>query len=168
MFIEELYSDKNFIKYSFCTLRHKLSIFLLCGRAEELCFNAEKLQSVKSCRYGWKLSLCFCVFCLPGGKDYSVPKSYISNCLTYFLLKSMKRISDDRIEQQISPEWMSFRQHAYVKSKSVETALHEVVGTIKKAFNKREWGNVGSAFRNINIFYIYINAGVLDLVNCLV
>lgn len=60
-------------------------------------------------------------------------KSYRPISLISFQLKSMKRICDDLIKRQIPPNRLTFRKHTYVKGKSVDTALNEVIGTIESS-----------------------------------
>ena len=49
----------------------------------------------------------------------------------------MERIVDTIIKSRIPNERLKFKQHAYVKGRSVETALHEVVYTIEESFHKK-------------------------------
>ena len=49
----------------------------------------------------------------------------------------MERIVDTMIKSGIPNERLKFKQHAYVKGRSVETALHEVVYTIEESFHKK-------------------------------
>lgn len=66
----------------------------------------------------------------PGIIQYSSPKDYRSNCLSAFLLKTFKRIIDIHIRSKHDNFRFSKNQHAYLKGKSIDIGLHDVVQTI--------------------------------------
>lgn len=68
----------------------------------------------------------------PGKADYSQPKAFRPISLTSFLLKTLERLCDRYIRDNIlvkSP--LNVNQHAYNVGKSTETALHQVVSYIE-------------------------------------
>lgn len=90
----------------------------------------------------------------PGKASYENAKAYRPISLTSFLLKTMERIVDDMVKGQIPDELLNFKQHAYVKGRSVETALHEVVHNIEKSFVDKAYTlaifvDIEGAFNNV-------------------
>jgi hypothetical protein len=75
----------------------------------------------------------------PGKGSYRGPKDFRLISLTSFLLKTMERLVDRFLRDEI----LVFRplypnQHAYQTRKSVETALHQFVVRVEKALDQRE------------------------------
>lgn len=92
----------------------------------------------------------------PGKASYATPKAYRPISLTSFLLKTMERIVDTMIKSRIPSERLKFKQHAYVKGRSVDTALHEVVHNIEESFDKKMYTlavciDIEGAFNNVRI-----------------
>lgn len=90
----------------------------------------------------------------PGKASYATPKAYRPISLTSFLLKTMERIVDTMIKSRIPSDMLKFKQHAYVKGRSVETALHEVVHDIERSFNEKMYTlavciDIEGAFNNV-------------------
>jgi hypothetical protein len=60
--------------------------------------------------------------------------------LTYFLLKTMKRLVDLHINEGSLKDYpLNPMQHAYLKGKSTETALHDLVFKIDGSLCKKEF-----------------------------
>lgn len=75
----------------------------------------------------------------PGKKSYFTVKDFRPISLTSFLLKTLERLVDTYIRQNILINRpLHRRQHAYTVGKSTETALHSVVNYIEKAFEAKE------------------------------
>lgn len=74
--------------------------------------------------------------------------------LSCFLLKALERILDYEIRASLPSNFISSNQHAYIKGRSVETALHEVVSTIEYSLNHKEFSlatflDIEGAFNNV-------------------
>lgn len=70
----------------------------------------------------------------PGKSDYCSAKSFRPISLSSFLLKTLERMIDYYIRDEISGnECLHGGQHAYQAGKSTETALHTLVSKIEKA-----------------------------------
>jgi hypothetical protein len=64
----------------------------------------------------------------PRRSSYEPAKSFRPISLTYLLLKTMERLSDFHINEGPLKDYpLNPMQHAYLKSKSTETALHDHV-----------------------------------------
>ena len=75
----------------------------------------------------------------PGKPSYDNPKSFRPISLTSFLLKTLERLIGNYIEQNsLVQNPLHSRQHSYQRGKSTESALHEVVFRIEKAFANNE------------------------------
>lgn len=88
--------------------------------------------------------------------------------LSSFLLKIMERLLSLQITQRLTPGNFSEAQHAYRKGRSVETALHEVVGSIEQALNHKEYAlaaflDVEGAFNNVNLASIHCSMVAVGL-----
>jgi hypothetical protein len=75
----------------------------------------------------------------PRRDSFGRPKDYRHISLTLFLLKTMERLIDRLLRNEI----LAFmplhpNQHAYQAGKSVETALHQLVVGIEKALDQQE------------------------------
>lgn len=101
----------------------------------------------------------------PGKTDYTEAKAYRPISLTSFLLKTLERLCDRYIRdniQSIAP--LCMHQHAYSSGKSTESALHKVVCRIEKdiknknlclgafidiegAFDKTNFSSINAALR---------------------
>jgi len=85
-----------------------------------------------------------------GRKDYRL----IS--LSSFLLKTLERLQDLYLRIKLIPQAFSGAQRAYLKGRSVETALHRSVGTIEGSLQRKEFAlsaflDVEGAFNNVRI-----------------
>lgn len=70
--------------------------------------------------------------------DYTLAKAYRALSLTSFLLKTLERLCDRFIRENIllnNP--IHSNQHAYCESKSTESALHSVVSRISRSFENK-------------------------------
>ena len=107
-----------------------------------------------------------------GKASHTVAKDYRTVSLSSFLLKCLERLVDTFIRENLPPELISKDQHAYLKGKSTETALHEVVGTIEKGLEDKEFTlatflDIEGAFNNVTteaIRYGMTRVGVDPLV----
>ncbi|GBP00066.1 Retrovirus-related Pol polyprotein from type-1 retrotransposable element R1 [Eumeta japonica] len=82
-------------------------------------------------------------------------KDYRPISLTSFLLKTLERIMDLHLRSTIDDSYLSPSQHAYTKGRSVETALHSLVGHIEKAnhygnFTMVAFMDIEGAFNNVD------------------
>jgi hypothetical protein len=74
----------------------------------------------------------------PGKDTYGGPKGYRPISLTSFLLKTMERLVDRFIRDEMVISCLLHpNQHAYQAGKSTEMALHQLV-RIEKAFDQKE------------------------------
>ena len=83
-------------------------------------------------------------------KDYR-PKSLLS-----FLLKTLERLIDPYLRSNM----LSRSQHAYVKSKSVESALHDVTGFVEA--NLARGKNTLSAFLDIDVAFNNVTTSSIE------
>jgi hypothetical protein len=75
----------------------------------------------------------------PGRDSYGGPKDYRPISLTSFLLKTMERLVDRFLGDEILVSLpLHPNQHAYQTGKSAETALHQLMVRIEKALDQRE------------------------------
>ena len=75
----------------------------------------------------------------PGKDSYSGPRDYRPISLTSFLLKTMERLVDRYLRDEVlalTP--LHSNQHAYQAGKSVETALHQLVVRVEKMLDQQE------------------------------
>lgn len=97
------------------------------------------------------------VFIPKAGKiNHNTAKDYRPISLSSFLLKTLERLVDVYVRSILTTDNFSRAQHAYLKGRSVETALHEVVGEIEGALHSSEYMlasflDVEGAFNNVNI-----------------
>ncbi|KMQ87436.1 reverse transcriptase [Lasius niger] len=97
------------------------------------------------------------VFIPKAGKiNHSKAKDYRPISLSSFLLKVMERIIDNYIRSLFSVDMISKNQHAYMKGKSTDTALHEVVRTIESSNQHSQhtlaaFLDIEGAFNNVEI-----------------
>lgn len=95
------------------------------------------------------------VFIPKAGKiNHSKAKDYRPISLSSFMLKTMERVLDIFIRGHFREEIISASQHAYIKGKSTETALHEVVRTIETTnehsqFTLAAFLDIEGAFNNV-------------------
>ena len=69
----------------------------------------------------------------PGKDSYSGPRDYRPISLTSFLLKTMERLVDRYlIDEVLAFTPLHSNQHAYQAGKSVETALHQLVVRVER------------------------------------
>ena len=113
----------------------------------------------------------------PGKANYATPKSYRPISLTSFLLKTMERTIDTMIKSSIPNDALKYKQHAYVKGRSVETALHEVVHYIEGTFAEKMYTlavciDIEGAFNNVSTNTLIqsldtfeVNRAIIDWVN---
>jgi len=70
----------------------------------------------------------------PGRDDYTLPKSFRPISLTSFLLKTLERLCDRFLRDDIvSIREFHPNQHAYIPGRSTESALHQAVSRIEGA-----------------------------------
>nr|XP_034177372.1 uncharacterized protein LOC117602918 [Osmia lignaria] len=75
----------------------------------------------------------------PGKDNYDLAKSYRPISLTSFLLKTLERLVDRYIRDEVlASKPLHPSQHAYQNGKSTATALHNLVGSIEGALSNGE------------------------------
>jgi len=75
----------------------------------------------------------------PGRNSYSGSRHYRAISLTSFLLKVMERLVDRYLrDEALALLPSNSNQHAYQAGKSVETAVHQLVGRVEKALDQQE------------------------------
>jgi len=75
----------------------------------------------------------------PGKPSYTEAKAYRPICLSSFLLKTLERLIDRHIRDDVlGRNPLHINQHAYQSGKSTDTALNSVVSTIEKALQTQE------------------------------
>ena len=75
----------------------------------------------------------------PGKSSYTGPRNFRPHILTSFLLKTMERLVDRYFRDgAVAMVPLHPNQHACQAGKSVETALHQLVFRVEKAFDQRE------------------------------
>ena len=95
------------------------------------------------------------VFIPKGGKtSHTKAKDFRPISLSSFLLKTLERIIDTFIRSSLNAEDLSNTQHAYMKGKSTETALHTLVGHIERSLHYKEYTlvaflDIEGAFNNV-------------------
>lgn len=91
-----------------------------------------------------------------GKLGHSVAKDFRPISLTSFLLKTLERLLDIHIRAFFNEKNISKSQHAYMKGRSVETALHKVLGYAEKAIHHKQMAltsflDIEGAFNNVTI-----------------
>jgi hypothetical protein len=75
----------------------------------------------------------------PGRSSYLGAREFRPISLTSFLLKTMERLVDRFLRDEILDLWpIHPNQHAYQAGKSVETALHQLVIRVEKVLDQQE------------------------------
>jgi len=75
----------------------------------------------------------------PSRDSYSGPRDYRPISLPSFLLKTMERLVDRYLRDEILALMpLHSNQHAYQAGKSVETALHQLIVRVEKVLDQRE------------------------------
>jgi hypothetical protein len=75
----------------------------------------------------------------PGKATYGGPKDYRPISLTSFLLKTMERLVDRFIwDEMAGSSPVHPNQHAYQAAKSTETAVHQLVVRVEKVLDQKE------------------------------
>lgn len=75
----------------------------------------------------------------PGKQTYAEADAYRPISLTSILLKIMERIIDRHIrDEPLKARPLHSKQHAYIAGKSVDSAIHNVIGKIEKALNAKQ------------------------------
>ena len=69
--------------------------------------------------------------------NHNMTKDYRPSSLSSFLLKTMEKLIDLHVREKLQPNNFSVAQYAYLKGKSVETALLEIVGFIEDSSNMK-------------------------------
>lgn len=97
------------------------------------------------------------VFIPKAGKaNHCRAKDFRPISLSSFLLKTLERILDEYIRSLFNLEMISPAQHAYIKGRSVETALHDTVRTIESALQYKQFTlaaflDIEGAFNNVKL-----------------
>ena len=75
----------------------------------------------------------------PGRNTYSRPRDYRPISLTSFLVKTMERLVDRYLQDKaLSFVPLHPNQHAYQAGKTVEMALHQLIGWVEKALDHQK------------------------------
>jgi len=75
----------------------------------------------------------------PGRASYGGPRDYRPISLTSFLLKTMERLVDRYLRDEVlALKPLHSNQHAYQAGRSVETAIHQPVVRVEKVLDQRE------------------------------
>jgi len=75
----------------------------------------------------------------PGRSSYCGPRDFRPISLTLFLLKTMERLVDRFLRDEIlALQPLHPNQHAYQAGKSVETAIHQLIVQVEKALDQQE------------------------------
>lgn len=102
----------------------------------------------------------------PGRSDYTQAKAFRPISLTSFLLKTLERLGDRTIRDQVlAQKPLHPNQHAYSEGKSTESALHQVVSHIGGALRSKQptlgaFIDIEGAFDKTN--FNSINKALLD------
>lgn len=95
-----------------------------------------------------------------GKREADLPKSYRPISLTSFLLKTMEKVIDFHIRNEIlKRKPLRKEQHAYCQGKSTTTALHSLVRKVEKSIQSKEMALV--AF--LDIEGAFDNTGYLSI-----
>lgn len=94
-----------------------------------------------------------------GRVGHSKAKDFRPISLTSFLLKTLERLLELHMRSLFKPEFISKSQHAYMKGKSTETALHQLVITAEKAIEHNQYAltaflDIEGAFNNVTCYAI--------------
>lgn len=75
----------------------------------------------------------------PGKKDYAEAKSFRPISLSSFVIKTLERLIETDLRNQ-APNCLSLheRQHAYIKGRSTETALHDLVSQVENSLSFKQ------------------------------
>ncbi len=109
------------------------------------------------------------VFIPKAGKvNHSKAKDYRPISLTSFILKVFERILDVHIRGHFRKELIFESQNSYIKGKSTETALHEVVRTIDTSLEHSQFTlaaflDIEGAFNNVKVEAIIRSLKRLDV-----
>ena len=109
------------------------------------------------------------VFIPKAGKvNHCTAKDYRPISLSSFVLKIMERILDLHIRRFLNSETISSTQHAYVKGKSVDTALHETARTIESSLQYGQYTlaaflDIEGAFNNVKLSAIVNSLSTLGV-----
>ena len=93
----------------------------------------------------------------PGKPSYTEAKAYHQICLSSFLLKTLERLVDRHIRDDVfGKNPLHINQHAYQSGKSTDTALNAVVSTTEKVLQTQEIAigaflDIEGAFNNTSI-----------------
>ena len=75
----------------------------------------------------------------PGKPSYTEAKAYRPICLSSILLKTLERLVDRHImDDVLGRNALHINQHAYQSGKSTDTALNSVVSTIERRYKLRK------------------------------
>lgn len=102
------------------------------------------------------------VFIPKAGKiQHNTVKDYRPISLSSFMLKTLERILDEFVRDNIGVNHLSGSQHAYIKGRSVDSALHSVVHHIERSLLFKDYTmgaflDVEGAFNNIKSSAIQI------------
>ena len=97
------------------------------------------------------------VFIPKAGKiNLDKAKDFRPISLSSFFLKTAERLVDLEIRSKLDMQGISESQHAYMKGKSTETALHDVVGNIEDSISRKELAlvaflDIEGAFNNVTM-----------------
>lgn len=95
------------------------------------------------------------VFIPKSGKPSNTkPKDFRPISLSSFLQKTLERLLDQYVKEDTEMRKLCIAQHAYLKGRSVESALHEVVGTVERSLKEKEYTlgaflDIEGAFNNV-------------------
>lgn len=91
-----------------------------------------------------------------GKINHSTAKDYRPISLSSFVMKVLERILDSHIRGKINVNNISPSQHAYIKGKSTDTALHAIVSEIETSLEHKQYSlaafmDIEGAFNNVNV-----------------
>ena len=73
----------------------------------------------------------------PGKKAYNVPKAFRPLCLTSVFLKTMERLVDFHMKEDVLPICPpEHQQYAYQANVSTDAAIHQIVSRAEEAIDK--------------------------------
>ena len=96
-----------------------------------------------------------------GKRGHESARDFRPISLSSFLLKTLERLIDTHIRQKLEGSArLSKSQHAYLKGRSTETALHEVVGVVERSLEYKQFKmgaflDIEGAFNNVKTEAIY-------------
>ena len=90
-----------------------------------------------------------------GRRGHESAKDFRPISLTSFVLKTLERVLDIHLRTIMERTPFSKSQHAYLKGKSTETALHEVIGTVERSLQYKQYTlaaflDIEGAFNNVS------------------